>query len=285
MKIHGTQVLELALTLLKQHALRQYLVEHERLPRIGEDRQPWEYSGWQIPYLILADSLTNKRWGYFLSLWLDLRLPDEPIPEIVFSTSNAGQRALQGLEKTLFHHAGSFAWRTTLEWLGWGLGLLDEAPKIPTEISEKLYRSFNLELLLKEAADHLGVYLSESMARGSKKGTGFFPTPMHLSQIMVSMTVGSEDVRLKTINDPAVGTGSFLLAASNHSLLLSGNDINADCVLSTRIQGALYAPWLTWGIPAQLTPTDEVPESPAEDVGVTAAVATESPVQLDLGLS
>jgi len=260
---------------------------NERLPQLGADPEPpWSFSGWQIPYLVMADSLTNERWGYYLSLWLSLRLPDEAIPRIEFTRSSAGYKALQGVEKILFSHSGSQAWRTTLEWLGWSLGVLEDTPYIPDELNEELYRSFSLEAFVTEPSDHLGLFLAESMARSSKKASGFFPTPIALASMMADMTFsGDVDSRLETLHEPCIGTGAFLLAASNHTLAMSGCDINPDCVLATRIQGALYAPWITWGIPRNLLPAGDVEISASTPLEEPAGSATTgSPVQLALGL-
>jgi hypothetical protein len=72
---------------------------------------------------------------------------------------------------------------------------------------------------------------------------------------MVQMTLGrggdrtqnsANDPRLETVLDPCVGTGRMLLHASNLSYCLYGCDIDPLVAMITRINGALYAPWLAF---------------------------------------
>jgi hypothetical protein len=88
---------------------------------------------------------------------------------------------------------------------------------------------------------------------------GFYPTPMSVVTLMEKMTFVPGDQRCQTVNDPCVGTGRMLLAASNRSLRLSGQDIQRRCVLATFINGALYAPWLSFPLPAHLFQESPVP--------------------------
>lgn len=68
--------------------------------------------------------------------------------------------------------------------------------------------------------------------------------------MMTQMTFdGVEDNRAKTVCDPAVGSGRMLLHAAGHSLRLYGMDIDALCVTITKINGAFFAPWLSFGLP------------------------------------
>jgi hypothetical protein len=62
--------------------------------------------------------------------------------------------------------------------------------------------------------------------------------------MMAQITFGDSDNRLKSVNEPCVGTGRMLLYASNYSLILSGQDINLTCVKATLVNGYLYAPWM-----------------------------------------
>ena len=54
------------------------------------------------------------------------------------------------------------------------------------------------------------------------------------------------DPRTAMVLDPCVGTGRMLLHASNFSLSLWGIDVDPTCVAITRINGALYAPWISF---------------------------------------
>jgi hypothetical protein len=66
---------------------------------------------------------------------------------------------------------------------------------------------------------------------------------MHVCTMMVEMKMNNEDKTSKTI-DPCVGTGSMLLATSNHSLRLYAQDINLNMVKMTTVNGFIYIPWL-----------------------------------------
>ena len=92
-----------------------FLNRERRLPRIGDERAPWTYCGWMLPYVIslhahplFGKSLDKKsielnatvrsrnlyergighcpdRWGYHLRTLAAGELLDEPIPRIEFS--------------------------------------------------------------------------------------------------------------------------------------------------------------------------------------------------------
>lgn len=79
------------------------------------------------------------------------------------------------------------------------------------------------------------------------KGAGFFATPMSVCKMMVNIAfMGQGDCRGRTFNDPCCGTGSILLAASNHTMRLSAQDISRSMVLCTKLNMYLYAPWAVW---------------------------------------
>jgi type I restriction-modification system DNA methylase subunit len=57
------------------------------------------------------------------------------------------------------------------------------------------------------------------------------------------------DLRTYRICDPCVGSGRMLLHASNYSLSLYGQDIDPLAVTMCKINGALYAPWISFPLP------------------------------------
>jgi len=144
----------------------------------------------------------------------------------------------------------------------WGLGHpgYDE-PEEPLGCegaSMRLYQILNLGPWMLWPFDYLGDLLAEN-AYGRKQG--FFPTPMQIGVMMASMLMGNcgEDMRAKTVCDPAVGTGRLLLAASNYSLRLYGCDIDETMCLASLVNGYLFCPWLAKPFPfldaANLDPT------------------------------
>jgi hypothetical protein len=56
-----------------------------------------------------------------------------------------------------------------------------------------------------------------------------------------------------------VGSGRMLLHASNFSLCLYGVDIDPLAVAMCKINGALYAPWMSFPLPAAILGTDVKP--------------------------
>jgi hypothetical protein len=104
--------------------------------------------------------------------------------------------------------------RYFLDWLLYGFGHAGH-PEVPKEpggcegASDRLYQVFDLGELLLWPFDYFGDLLAEA---SYGQGQGFFPTPLHICEMMVQVSFGSEDGRLKTTLDPCVGTGRMLLA-------------------------------------------------------------------------
>jgi hypothetical protein len=120
--------------------------------------------------------------------------------------------------------------------------------------------------LLERPHDYLGAYIAEGKARGWSP-TGFYPTPHNVVECMVRMTMHDtsaegRDSRLTSVCDPCVGSGRMLLHASNYSLCLFGQDIDPLAVAMCKVNGALYAPWLSFPLPASIIGA-KVPPPPA----------------------
>ncbi len=248
-----------------------FLIEHGRLPRLDERERPYAYRGWIQPYLQgweMQLRQEESRYAYFYELWLTGELGDRPIPRLDFQdTQRNGGAALKNIWQciSICDEGGSWSGLTDfIYWLAFGLGVHTEASQLSDKVQAQLYRKFNVKSWLEAPYDYLGDLLCER-----KKGwnpAGFFPTPHAVVEMMVRMTFGEdEDQRALTVNDPAVGTGRMLLHASNFSLRLSGQDIDPLCVAICKINGALYAPWLAFGLPPSLfsKSTTEMPLIPA----------------------
>lgn len=80
----------------------EFLAEHGRLPKLGDDPAPWTYPGWALPYVQHAHGQGQcpDRWGHWLNVRLAGRLIAEPIPRVYFSTSVSGPE-LRAVEKWL----------------------------------------------------------------------------------------------------------------------------------------------------------------------------------------
>lgn len=248
-----------------------------RLPRLGDEgAPPWSFRGWMLPHvmdLLPAESGVGRgRWRYWLRTMEAGRILDEPIPQVNFYSVGEGSRAgCKMLEKCCEiigrrqGYSGSPG--VLIEWLGWALAVEKEPPRLDAETAEELYRTFCLDPILAEPADYLGWLMSEHKGRG-KDPTAFFPTPLSVVQLMAMMVFpeGERHARA-TVNDPCVGTGRMLMVASNWSLRLSGQDINPRCVAATKINGALFAPWLAFPFPESFFA--EAPLDPPLGVMVT----------------
>ena len=251
--------------------LTAFVQQEGRLPRLGDALPPWCYRGWLRAYVILIHAncpAVADRWSYHLRTLQAGKLLDEPIPQLVFGSPNQRVFALlHDWSRLIGRDCGGWSdFRTLLDWLSWGLALSQEAPRLADEKHEKLYRSVDLGPLLQHPYDYLGDHVAMSKARGWNP-TGFYPTPHSIVECMVRMTMHDDrqegrDLRRCSVCDPCVGSGRMLLHASNFSLCLYGQDIDPLAVLMCKINGALYAPWLSFPLPASILGT-HVPPPPA----------------------
>jgi hypothetical protein len=244
--------------------LAAFIARHRRLPRIGDDPPPWDYPGWLLAYVVLLRAVvpaTGDRWGYYLRTLEAGKLLHEPIPPVDFGPPD--QRVfslLQEWTRLIGRDLGGWGdFRTLLDWLSWGLALTNERPRLSNEVNERLYRQVNLAPLLQRPHDYLGAFAAEGKARGWNP-TAFFPTPHNVVELMVQMAMHDtraegRDPRILSVLEPAVGSGRMLLHASNQSLCLYGLDIEPMAVAMCKINGALYAPWLSFPLPASVLGT------------------------------
>jgi hypothetical protein len=225
------------------------------------------------------------RWGYYLKLLDADSLIDEPIPQLHFSgvyNEHHQNHALREFRKILeqlgYNHGfGERALTVFIDWLAWALGVEREEPRfIDEKTNEYLYRTFNLEPWLLDPYDYIGEMLQEYRGR-SAKWRGFYLTPHTICEMMTMMLhvqpadaltrVGphGHDPRTETVYEPACGTGRMLLHASNYHLRMYGQDIDGVCVKVTKINGALYAPWLAFPLPQSIfgEEAEVVPPPPA----------------------
>jgi hypothetical protein len=258
-----------------------YVLEHGRLPRLGEAVPPWEYRGWLLYYVQLADLRlsSSSRWSHYMRTLEAGHLLDDPIPEIRFTDCPPpdGRRMLEDCLDLV--ERKEYTWQAFtqfLDWLSWGFALSREMPKFGAQTNEALYRTFNLGPLLLHPHDYLGTILSDRRS-GGWNPHAFYPTPHNIVEMMVQMTFcsspsthgnGNEatDPRLRTCCDPAVGTGRMLLHASNYTYCLYGCDIDPVVLAICRLNAACYAPWMAFpfsekilGRPLPLPPPASLP--------------------------
>jgi hypothetical protein len=244
-----------------------FLAEHGRLPRAGDTPPPWRYHGWLLLYVqgIHAQGHCGDRWGYYLRTLAAGKLLDEPIPQIEFGAPDPRvEGQLHEWARLVGQDLGGWSdFRVLLEWLAWGLGVSQEETKLADAVQERLYRAVNVGPLLAAPYDYLGRHVEEWKAKGWNP-SGFYPTPHEVVKLMVAMTMHDaaqegRDGRTLSVCDPCVGSGRMLLEASNYSLRLYGQDIDPLAVLMCLINGALYAPWMVFPLPAAVLGVEEPP--------------------------
>jgi hypothetical protein len=233
------------------------MAEAGRLPHLGDEVPPWAYRGWMLPYVVALHERipsTGNRWGYHLDQ-LAAGHVNSAIPQVSFSSPSSEVRRMLGkLTDELYsrHRLYAGPHLALTGWLGHALACCErERAGLDEGAEEFLYRTFNADLLLLHPYDYLGDLFVE--ARGAGKSLdGFYPTPPAMCQLMIGMIINPSAPVTGRVYDPCVGTGRFLLAASNHCLNLFGQDINPWCTLATKINGALFAPWLFRPLPAEM---------------------------------
>jgi hypothetical protein len=245
--------------------LMTFIKREQRLPQLGDAQAPWLYRGWLLPYVIQLHGVipaVADRWGYHLRTLEAGKLLDEPIPMIEFkSPDNKVYALLLDWSKLIGRDCGGWSdFRCLLDWLCWALALTNEMPRLSDSVNEKLYRQVNLAPLLERPYDYLGNFVAEGKSKGWNP-TAFYPTPHNIIELIVQMTMADSrsdgrDPRKCLVNDPCVGSGRMLLHASNYSCCLFGQDIDPLAVAMCKINGALYAPWLSFPLPASILGPD-----------------------------
>lgn len=205
--------------------------------------------GWLVYYLYEIESQIHNRWNYWLKTLIKGDLLEAQIPPVEF-LGMPHNEPMKMLEKCLNDYkAINTYYSDFLEWILWGLGdsaIEKLSSRVDAKVNEFWYRTFNLGLMIQYPHDYFGVILSEmkSNSRWSNPHA-FFPTPHHVVEMMVRMQFDEgKDSRRLSVMDPCLGTGRFLLHASNYSLNLWGQDIDPTCIMAAKINGYIYAPWL-----------------------------------------
>lgn len=235
----------------------EYILANGRVPTIADTPKPWTYRGWLMYYAMLYDP--HKRWNY-LQRTLDAgRVLDEPIPRIRFAPSEAGRKEWQRWVNIAEQHGSWSAVGELIDWLAFALGVAREPSRMKDAVQEKLYRAVNLQPILDSPYDYIGTWLAEQ--KYAQSG-GFYPTPHDVVEMMTRMQFeDGADSRSETVCDPCVGTGRFLLHASNYSLRLFGMEINHTILRACLVNMALFVPWAVFPLPESFWPSSEAPEA------------------------
>lgn len=235
-----------------------FIAERGRIPLITDERPPWFYYGWMLWQIWIASYHPSiaPRWPYYIDTIARGRLLDEPIPQINFGARPPDHSSpKKPLEKILeklgrAHGYGERALNVFVDWLAYAVGADKTRPDyINHDTNEWLYRTFDVSTWLLHPYDILGDLLEDSRGK-SKRYSGFFLSPPTICEFMANALFDNDvDHRHEKVHEPAVGTGRMLLAASNFTLRLTGTDIDPVCAKIARVNGALWAPSMTFPLP------------------------------------
>lgn len=207
-------------------------------------------AGFMKTYIPPLSNMFDGRWDYWARTVEAGRPLDEPIPQITFASSphpEAVKNITDCIKRMEQQGQRRYdAWIAFVEWLVWGFGVTKFQEEFPARVDEEVswywYRHYNHGLLMKYPADYMAWGSCElgSMTDG---GHGYFPTPMGICQMMAQMTMSEAD-KWAQVSDCCVGTGSMLLAASNYTLRLYGQDISHTMCQMLMVNAWTYIPWL-----------------------------------------
>lgn len=196
----------------------------------------------------------STRWQWYSRLIFFKEIPKDPFPQIHFVDDHDG-RARRLVDSCLrpFSDVGmDELLKFLLNRFGYG-----ECRHLPSAIKghhvDHWEATFDVAAAISLERDVFGDVYGERMGKILRNGTGYFPTPMSVCQLIANMTLAGVDL-FSTVHDPCVGSGRMLLPASNKSLFLSGMDVNPVCVRMTLVNGFLFAPQIVIPPPAELRP-------------------------------
>ena len=232
----------------------QYWSECQIMPELAWQR-------WKLEKTIAL--IENRKPEAIPEFVIEHTLPDREIPQVSWRYNEQAEKMLIDCLDAIPTSGGWNSWsswsylRYFLHWLLFGLGHpaykeLPEEPRGCEGASMRLYQLFDLSYLLMFPYDYFGRILPQISGKKAQQATGFFPTPMVVSEFISKILdfdrSGDKLARVHTVNEPAVGTGSMLLTQSSYSLCAIGIDINRDLLECALVQFALYAPWFYCGI-------------------------------------
>lgn len=192
---------------------------------------------------------TRERWDFLFRLLEDPDLKATEIPQIRFQRSDASKKVLDAMVSDFRYEYGTEGFWRFLDFLSFALGF-DVDPRTNDEVGSKFVKRFfagdlptpALLAVAEYPWDYLGQMYTENIHHG---GPGaFFPTPHEVCEAKVQMAMHDCRDPYASVMDPCAGTGRLLLHASNMSLNLHAQDIDAVALKILKINGALFAPWL-----------------------------------------
>lgn len=207
--------------------------------------EPWRHRGFLLPQVLQEHDSgeCGNRWGYFHRICRD-GLGEESIPFVDFSRAGMDRLVIKNLWKMADIVSRNTTWHSAtrlIDWLAFGLGVSRDMPDFGDEVHQRILDAVDIRLFVRRPYDYFGDWLSEH--KSGWNPNAFFPTPHEICSVMALMQMGGGDCRSKTVMDCCSGTGRLLLAASNYSLRLFGQDIDKTMVLACKANMSMYAPW------------------------------------------
>ncbi len=229
--------------------------------------------GWFLPQLILIEGAIWGRWPWWLACLQNGTILDWAIPQVPFAESDSSitpaakrlseDRAAELIKllgsgaaaashvRSLFERATRYSsghLRDLIDWWLWGFGSprIEQRPKIDDRIAVLMYTELRLDCMIAHPRDWGTVMIQAAIGETYGKGSAWFPTPMGVVECMTRMAFCDSEIdhRIRTVNEPCLGTGNFLLCASNYSLRLSGQDVDYLMCAISEFMGYLFVPWL-----------------------------------------
>tara|TARA_R100001594_G_scaffold36976_2_gene66858 strand:+ start:475 stop:1206 length:732 start_codon:yes stop_codon:yes gene_type:complete len=196
-----------------------------------------------IPYMpwVRSSSTEPGKWG---------NLPHELCSEL--GSPDSASKQIQKVFDNCYQHGATLL--DLAEWLLWAFGStsVDKRPSLPEHAAVTMYHQLQLELMVAHPIDWGEFLARDYYSKSSKQRSGWFATPIDLARLMCEMTfhdftTDGRDSRAVSVNEPCVGTGVILLCASNHSLNLSGQDVDIVMCRLCELNAYLHVPWLVGG--------------------------------------
>ena len=254
------------------------LLIEKHLQRLIHDRNGWSELRLQLCEL-------SHRWQWWCLVLQNKRVPPATVlayPKIDFIDHFSDSSLPMRMLKDCLDRFHDVRFDDFLDWILYRCGD-PQTKELPRNLRQKHVdhwtELFDLKMLLDHPGDWLGHYYEQNIiSRSGRKGMGFFSTPMNLCTMICQMVLTEKDL-LAEVNEPCVGTGRFLMAASNYCLHLSGQDINQTVIKICKINGWLYIPSLV--IPCRELKKSRAIELPKENIQWMPENQIESP-QLSL---
>ena len=112
----------------------EFVLQRGRLPRLGDAIAPWQYRGWLLYCVQLADSHPSLpgRWGHYFRTLEAAHLLQEPIPQIRFEDTLPpnGRKIIERCLDLIYRREYYWtAFHQFVEWLAWSLAVSAEIPR------------------------------------------------------------------------------------------------------------------------------------------------------------